>query len=67
MGPVEVIYVDSKQVSCDGGRGASCHPLIYLKIKDDQNHIACPYCSRHFTTKESVNIFNGQENKILKS
>jgi uncharacterized Zn-finger protein len=67
MGPVEVIHVDKKKVSCDGGRGASNHPLVYLQIKEDQNYIACPYCSRYFTTKESVDIFNGQEHQILKS
>lgn len=50
MGPVEVVVVDNKKISCDGGSGASNHPLVYLNM-GKEDHITCPYCSKYFTLK----------------
>ena len=43
----EIIYVDSAEVFCDGGRGELGHPGIYLNI-GEKSKIVCPYCSRTF-------------------
>ena len=42
----EVTMVDSRTVSCDGGDGAAGHPLVYLRIEQEQTF--CPWCSRIF-------------------
>jgi uncharacterized Zn-finger protein len=47
MGPVEVVVVDDKKVSCNGDKGSSSHPLVYLNM-GEKNEIDCPYCSRQF-------------------
>lgn len=52
MGPVEIVFVDSKKVSCDGTKGLSSHPLVYLNM-GEKDHVICPYCSKHFTTKKA--------------
>ncbi len=60
MGPVEVVVVSSKKVSCDGDNkfgdhksaGNSNHPLVYLDMGAEDS-VVCPYCSRYFTTKKS--------------
>lgn len=52
MGPVEMIYINSKKVSCDGGRTSSTHPLVYLNM-GNKDFVVCPYCSKYFTTKKS--------------
>jgi len=46
----EILHVNSKKLSCNGDKGGSGHPLIYLEMgKND--FVICPYCSRYFTTK----------------
>jgi len=45
---LEVIHVDSKKVSCDGGKGALGHPLVYLNM-GQKDFVTCPYCSKFFT------------------
>ncbi len=58
--PLEILHVNSKKVSCDGAKGASTHPLIYLDMgKND--FVVCPYCSKFFTVKKQK---NPQENSI---
>lgn len=47
----EVVYADSPKVSCDGGKGALGHPLIYLDMQS-AGSITCPYCSRQFVLSE---------------
>jgi len=47
MQPFETVYVDSTEVSCDGGGGALGHPKVYLNLSAD-GEIECPYCSRLF-------------------
>lgn len=51
----EIVYVNSKKVSCDGSKGAAGHPLVYLDMgKND--FVVCPYCSKYFTTKDSNDL-----------
>ncbi len=49
----EVVHVDSKKVSCDGGKDASGHLLVYLNVGAN-DAIVCPYCSKYFTIKKSL-------------
>lgn len=56
-GPIEILHVNSKKVSCDGTRDnkntASRHPLVYLDMgKND--YVICPYCSKYFTIKKTT-------------
>lgn len=44
---LEVVQVDSKKVSCEGGKGGLGHPLVYLNM-GKENFVICPYCSKHF-------------------
>ena len=43
--PVEIIRVTTKRIACDGGGGALGHPRVWLHL-DENDQIACPYCSR---------------------
>jgi uncharacterized Zn-finger protein len=58
--PLETVHVDSKKVSCDGGKGTSDHslaghPLVYLNMgKND--FVVCPYCSKYFTTEKKTAV-----------
>jgi uncharacterized Zn-finger protein len=52
--PLETVQVSSKQVSCQGSKGASTHPLVYLNMGKNDS-ITCPYCSRFFTIKQQSN------------
>ena len=49
----EVLRVKRKKVSCSGSDEVSSHPLIYLDM-GDKDFVVCPYCSKLFTTKQSV-------------
>jgi uncharacterized Zn-finger protein len=48
--PVEVIQVNERAVSCDGGGGRLGHPRVYLRMQGPLGHpatqVTCPYCSR---------------------
>lgn len=48
----EILHVNSKKVSCDGGKEMG-HPKVYLNIKD-KDYIVCPYCSKIFTIKKDI-------------
>jgi uncharacterized Zn-finger protein len=48
----EIVYSTSKKVSCEGGKGASGHPLVYLDMGKEE-FITCPYCSKYFVMKTS--------------
>jgi len=50
----EVVHVDSKKVSCDGGKGSAGHPLVYLNM-GSKDYVVCPYCSKYFTLDNSNN------------
>lgn len=43
----EVVYTDTPKVSCEGGKGALGHPLVYLDMTG-KSEIMCPYCSKRF-------------------
>lgn len=51
--PFETLHVNSKKVSCDGGKGASQHPLVYLNM-GEKDSVICPYCSRYFTVSKKL-------------
>ncbi len=50
MKPVEVVFVNSKEVSCSGTKDSSRHPIVYLNM-GKKDGIVCPYCSKYFTLK----------------
>lgn len=43
----EVIYVDQRKVSCNGGGGALGHPIVWYEMGDD-DCVECRYCDRRF-------------------
>ncbi|MBM5781875.1 MAG: zinc-finger domain-containing protein [Pelagibacterales bacterium] len=49
--PFEVLHVNSKKVSCDGGNKSSSHPLVYLNMGNNES-IVCPYCSKTFVIQK---------------
>ncbi len=55
--PEEVIPVEIRSVSCDGGKGApnsfsGGHPMIWMRIEEHQ--VTCPYCSRTYRLKDGA-------------
>ncbi len=54
LASTEVVIVQTKKVSCNGGSGASNHPLVYLNM-GEEDFIICPYCSKYFSIKENLN------------
>jgi uncharacterized Zn-finger protein len=48
--PPEILYIDKKRVSCDGGGGALGHPRVYLEM-GEEDRVECPYCDRLFVYK----------------
>ncbi len=52
MQPIETIYIETREVGCDGG-GALGHPLVYITL-DKDGRAMCPYCSRQFALKEGA-------------
>jgi uncharacterized Zn-finger protein len=55
MSAPEKTEVKSMKVHCDGGKGSSGHPRVYLNLGND-NKVACPYCGHLFVLKEGVKI-----------
>ena len=43
----EIQRVQTVAVQCDGGGGASGHPLVYLRI-GESGYVECPYCDKRF-------------------
>ncbi|HYP63878.1 MAG TPA: zinc-finger domain-containing protein [Acidocella sp.] len=50
--PTEIVHVQTRTVSCDGGVGTLGHPRVYLRITDHQ--VTCPYCSKIFVLEEGA-------------
>jgi uncharacterized Zn-finger protein len=58
--PTEILYVNSKKVSCDGSKddkktstsAVAGHPMIYLNMGSN-DFVVCPYCSKYFTIQKS--------------
>jgi uncharacterized Zn-finger protein len=46
-----IVEVDSRMVSCDGGDEDLGHPKVYLTM-GRTNEIECPYCGKAFVLKE---------------
>jgi uncharacterized Zn-finger protein len=46
----EVIKVDTRRVSCDGGGGALGHPKVWYTIGED-GYVECGYCDRKFVLR----------------
>lgn len=47
--PPEVIVVESRKVSCDGG-GVLGHPVVWYEMVED-DYVECGYCDRRFVLK----------------
>ncbi|MEL6725009.1 MAG: zinc-finger domain-containing protein [Pseudomonadota bacterium] len=47
----EVIYVDERKVSCNGGGGALGHPIVWYEMGDD-DVVECRYCDRRFILRD---------------
>ena len=52
MEPVEIVEVETTNVSCDGDSTLG-HPRIFLNMGDSRE-VECPYCGRRFALKEGV-------------
>ena len=48
--PPEIIVVETRKVSCDGGGGALGHPLVWYEM-GDEDFVECLYCDRCFVLK----------------
>ena len=46
----EVIMVDQRKISCDGGGGALGHPLVWYEMGSD-DVVECQYCDRRFNLR----------------
>ena len=55
VSPFETLHVNSKKVSCDGGKGSLGHPKVFLNMGEN-DFVVCPYCSKFFTIKEKNQI-----------
>jgi uncharacterized Zn-finger protein len=55
--PTEIIHVDQRTVTCDGGDGALGHPRVFLRIPGEQ--VMCPYCSRLYILNPGADHASG--------
>lgn len=46
----EIIVVEDRKVSCDGGGGALGHPIVWYEM-GDEDFVECRYCDRRFVLK----------------
>ena len=49
----DVIVVEDRRVSCDGGGGALGHPLVWYEM-GDEDFVVCRYCDRRFVLKDGA-------------
>ena len=50
----KVIITNKIVVSCNGDdRKGSNHPKVWLKIKETEKFVDCPYCERRFSYQPS--------------
>ena len=52
IAPFEIIRVNAKRVSCDGGGGALGHPRVWLHL-GEEDQVQCTYCSRLYVMEGS--------------
>ncbi len=57
MKPVEIVFITSRKVSCQGTKDSSTHPLVYLNMGEEDN-VTCPYCSKCFTFRKAASKRN---------
>jgi len=43
----EIIMVESRKVSCNGGGGALGHPIVFYEM-GNEDYVECKYCDRRF-------------------
>ena len=43
----DIVMVDSRKLSCDGGGGALGHPVVWYEMVGEDS-IQCKYCDRLF-------------------
>lgn len=53
MEAVEILFVDTDVVACDGGDGPLGHPRVYLHMTD-AGEVTCPYCGRRYVREEAA-------------
>ncbi|MCH9752583.1 MAG: zinc-finger domain-containing protein [Hyphomonas sp.] len=46
----EIVFVETRKVSCNGGGGALGHPIVWYEMGDD-DEVECKYCDRRFVLK----------------
>lgn len=46
----EIIIVETRKVSCNGGGGALGHPIVWYEM-GDADMVECKYCDRCFILK----------------
>ena len=52
----EIIITEKNVVSCNGlDENGSGHPKVWLKIKESETFIDCPYCEIRFLIKDHKN------------
>ena len=66
MKPREVVFVNSKEVSCSGPKDLSKHPLVYLNIGDKEG-VSCPYCGKYFTLQDKGSYQSSYHSRSLKN
>ena len=53
----EIIITKKNVVSCNGrDENGSGHPKVWLKIKETETFIDCPYCEIRFSTEKVPNL-----------
>lgn len=50
---IQIVSMDTEQVSCDGGDGALGHPIVYYTF-DGGNEVVCGYCDKIFQRKKTT-------------
>ena len=54
---LEIVEVETIEVSCDGDGGALGHPKVFLTLVDGE--VKCPYCDKKFVLKAGVTPESG--------
>ncbi len=55
----EIIITEKRVVSCNGlDEHDNGHPKVWLKIKETETFIDCPYCEIRFLHKDKINKDN---------
>jgi uncharacterized Zn-finger protein len=52
---IETLEIDTPKIACDGGKGASGHPRVFLTVGKD-GKVDCPYCGKRFILQAGASI-----------